>query len=79
MKARDLMDIVEQEDIHEDDEDYGRLAEMVDRMDVDHVLALLAHICEDNAKEAEEEGKALLADTWRHDSKIIEEVSKKVG
>ena len=79
MKANQFMDFIEQDEIHEDDEDYSRLAEMIERMDIDHLLALIAHVCEGIASEAEEEGNAQLADAWRIDAKIIEEASKKVG
>lgn len=78
-KAKNLMDFVEQEDVHEDEDDTGRLEEMIDRMDIDHLLSLIAYICEAKADTAEEEGYAQLADTWRKDSEIIREASKKVG
>jgi hypothetical protein len=41
MKARDLMDFVEQEDIHEDEMDYGRLAEMVENVNRSQRVASL--------------------------------------
>lgn len=80
-KVQKLMSLLESGiDCHEDNyEDMGRLEEMIDRMDVDHLLALIAHICEDKAKEFEEEGNSELADAWKVDAAIVEEASKKVG
>lgn len=61
----------------EDDADYGRLAEMIERMSLDHLLALVAHICNDNAEEYQETNPDL-ADTWRKNARIVENASKEV-
>jgi hypothetical protein len=47
-------------------------------MSLDHLLAMIAHICNDNAEEYQDTNPDL-ADTWRKDAKTVENASKSVG